>query len=86
MNIRNLISKLVAQICEKNYAGANKTLDTVVTEKVKARVKKTSEKLSPKQKEIAKAASPRNKITGADFKALKKNSKKVTKKVTKKNK
>jgi succinate dehydrogenase/fumarate reductase flavoprotein subunit len=80
MNIKNLISKLVAQICEKNFSQANETLDAVVTEKVKTRVKKTAEKLSPKQKEIAKAAKPYNKITGADFKALKKSSKKVTKK------
>lgn len=80
MNIKNLISKLVAQICEKNFSQANQTLDAVVTEKVKTRVKKTAEKLSPKQKEIAKAAKPKNKITGADFKALKKSSKKVTKK------
>jgi hypothetical protein len=80
MNIRNLISKLIAQVCEKNFAAANKTLDEVVTEKVKTRIKKTSEKLSPKQKAIAKAAPPRDKITGADFKALKKSSKKVTKK------
>jgi hypothetical protein len=80
MNIRNLISKLVAQICEKNYASANDTLNQVVTEKVKTRIKKTAEKLSPKQKKIAKAAPPRNKITGADFKALKKSSKKTTKK------
>lgn len=28
-------------------------------------------KLSPKQKKIAAAAEPRDKITGADFKALK---------------
>ena len=31
-----------------------------------------AKKLSPKQKKIAGAASPTNKITGADFKALKK--------------
>jgi hypothetical protein len=80
MNIRNLISKLVAQICEKNYAAANDTLNQVVTEKVKTRIKKTAKKLSPKQKEIAKAAPPYDKITGADFKALKKSSKKTTKK------
>lgn len=86
MNIRNLISKLVAQVCEKNYAAANNTLNQVVTEKVKSRVKKTAEKLSPKQKEIAKAAPPRNKITGADFKALKKSSKNSSKKTTKKTK
>jgi hypothetical protein len=29
-------------------------------------------KLSPRQKKIARAAAPFNKITGADFKALKK--------------
>jgi hypothetical protein len=33
-------------------------------------------KLSPKQKAIAKAAKPYNKITGADFKALKYKNKK----------
>ena len=32
-------------------------------------------KLSPAQKRIAKAAKPYNKITGADFKALKKKKK-----------
>lgn len=33
-------------------------------------------KLTPAQKRIAKAAKPYNKITGADFKALKKKKKK----------
>jgi hypothetical protein len=33
-------------------------------------------KLSPKQMKIARAAKPYNKITGADFKALKKRKKK----------
>lgn len=42
--------------------------------------KSKGKKLSPAQKKIAKAANPKNKITGADFKALKKGSKKVTKK------
>lgn len=38
--------------------------------------KKTAKKaMSPKQKKIAKAANPKNKITGADFKALKKKAK-----------
>jgi len=80
MNIKNLISKLIGQVCEKNYSEANKTLDQVVTEKVKARVEKTSKKLSPAQKKIANAAKPKNKITGADFKALKKDKKKTSKK------
>ena len=35
-----------------------------------------SSKYSPKQKKLAKVASPRNKITGADFKAMKKKKKK----------
>ena len=34
-------------------------------------------KLSPKQKKIAGAAKPSNKITGDDFKALKKKKKKI---------
>ena len=80
MNIRNLISNFIKQVCEKNFSQANSTLDTIVTEKVKTRIKKTAEKLSPKQKEIAKAAKPYNKITGDDFKALKKSTKKTTKK------
>lgn len=33
---------------------------------------KSKKKLSPKQQKIAGAAAPKNKITGADFKALKK--------------
>lgn len=32
-------------------------------------------KYSPKQKKLARVASPRDKITGADFKALKKKKK-----------
>jgi len=31
-----------------------------------------AKKLSPKQKKLARIAKPRNKITGADFKKLKK--------------
>ncbi len=31
-----------------------------------------AKKLSPKQKKLARVAKPRNKITGADFKKLKK--------------
>jgi len=46
-----------------------------------AKKKATKKALSPKQKKIARAASPANKITGADFKKLKgsKNAKKNTK-------
>ena len=38
--------------------------------------KKTKKKLSPKQKKIAGVATPKNKITGADFKKLKRKKKK----------
>jgi hypothetical protein len=37
---------------------------------------KSKKGYSPGQKKIARVASPRNKITGADFKALKKTKKK----------
>jgi len=41
--------------------------------KTKAKGKaKSKKKLSPKQKKIAKKAPPYNKITGADFKKMKK--------------
>tara|TARA_R100000664_G_C2689386_1_gene94093 strand:+ start:239 stop:400 length:162 start_codon:yes stop_codon:yes gene_type:complete len=47
-----------------------------------------SSKYTPKQKKLAAVAFPRNKITGADLKALgkkkKKESKKISKKTTKK--
>lgn len=52
MNIRNLISNLIAQISQKNYANANKALDVIVTEKVKTRIKNAAEK----QKSPAKKA------------------------------
>jgi hypothetical protein len=65
MNIRNLISKLIAQVCEKNYAAANKTLDTVVTEKVKTRIKKIAAKQktekAEKSKKITKKVTKKNK-------------------------
>jgi hypothetical protein len=81
MSIRNLISKFLTQLCEKNYSEANKSLGQIVEAKTKAKVakiakeKKGSKKLSPAQKKIAAAAAPYDKITGADFKALKKNKK-----------
>ena len=51
----------------RTLAAANKKFD-----KTK---KKPTKSLSPKQKKIAGAAAPANKITGADFKALKKGKK-----------
>jgi hypothetical protein len=82
MNIRTLITNFITQVCEKNFSKANETLDTIVTEKVKTRIKKEADKkkLSPAQKKIAAKAAPFDKITGADFKALKKEKKKNSKK------
>jgi hypothetical protein len=55
MSIRSIISKFVAQICEKNYKAANSTLDQIVSEKVTARIKKTAEtQKAKKQKKIGK--------------------------------
>ena len=61
MNTRNLISKLVAQICENNFSDAKKTLDTVVTEKVKARIKNTIKKQSPDKKHDSKCECEKSK-------------------------
>ena len=44
----------------------------------------TMKKYSPKQKKLARVASPRNKITGADLKRLRGGKKNGSKKITKK--
>jgi hypothetical protein len=44
--------------------------------RVKAETKRKFSKYSPKQKKLARTAPPRNKITGADFKKLKKKKRK----------
>ena len=46
----------------------------------KKTMKKVKKKLTANQKKIASAAAPKNKITGADFKALKKGKKGGSKK------
>ena len=87
MEIRKLISKFLTQLCEKNYSQANESLTHIVEAKTKKEIekvvkgKKGAKKLSPAQKKIAAAAPPYDKITGADFKALK--NKKVSKKGSK---
>ena len=40
MNLKSLYSKFIMSICENKYAAADKTLDTILTEKVKNKVKK----------------------------------------------
>jgi hypothetical protein len=58
MSIRSIISKFVAQICEKDYKSANSTLDNIVSEKVKTRIKMTAEsQKSKKQKAMGKTIS-----------------------------
>jgi hypothetical protein len=67
MNLRSLISKFVAQICEKKYSEADNTLDSVVTQKVKNRIQKTAENQEPKKnnkatkKKVAKKATRKTK-------------------------
>lgn len=58
MSIRSIISKFVAQICEKDYKAANTSLDAIISEKVKTRVQKTAEtQKAKKQKAISKTIS-----------------------------
>lgn len=83
MNLRQIISKFVTQICEKKYADANTTLDTIVTEKVKTRINDAKSKLK-KDDDCGcgcggDCKKDKNKKNKKPFK-----SKKVTKKVTKK--
>jgi hypothetical protein len=40
MSIRNLISKFLTQLCEKNYSEANNSLGQIVEAKTKAKVAK----------------------------------------------
>jgi len=63
MNIRTLISNFIAQICEKKFSEANNTLDTIVTEKVKTRIKKTAEKQKAEKnaKKVIKKVTKKNK-------------------------
>ena len=70
-SLRKFISKFVSQICEKDYSQANKTLDTIITEKVKSRISKTKDKV---EKKNGKSQPKKN------VKKIKKSSQKVTKK------
>jgi hypothetical protein len=54
MDIRNLISKFITNLFEKNYAEANKGLQTIVEAKVKEKIKKTAKNLNL-EKEVKKA-------------------------------
>jgi hypothetical protein len=77
MELRKLISRFITQICEKNYSKADKALETIVSEKLKTRIKDIDSKVKNK-KDCG---------CGCGGKCKEKNSKKtkkVSKKVTKK--
>ena len=72
MNTNSLISKFIAQLCEKQYAYANSTLASIVEAKLKGKIKKEADKLKSKKdkkskdffaqnKKMAKKASDKNK-------------------------
>lgn len=46
---QQLISKFIAQLCEKQFAYANSTLATIVEAKLKEKIKKEAMKLSGKK-------------------------------------
>lgn len=54
MDLRKLISKFVTQICEKNYSQASDSLDSVITEKVKNRIKNVKNKIEDKKEKKTK--------------------------------
>lgn len=64
MNSRSLISKFVAQLCEKQYSFANSTLASIVEAKMKSKIKKEVEKLKgskDKKKKDVKKGKKKNK-------------------------
>lgn len=70
MNSHQLISKFIAQICEKQYAYAHSTLSTIIEAKMKEKIKKVAAKKMDKK--------PIKKMTAKEDK--KKSSKMGTKK------
>lgn len=44
MKSKNLLSKLIAQVCSEDYSRANSTLDSIITEKIKNKIKKLKNK------------------------------------------
>jgi hypothetical protein len=81
MNSRQLISKFVAQLCEKQYAFANSTLASIVEAKMKEKIKKEVSKQSGK-KSAPKSKADKKK----EFLARMAKGKKSSKNAPKKNK
>jgi nucleoid-associated protein YgaU len=82
-NCHRLISKFIAQLCEKQYAFANTTLATIVEAKLKEKIKKEAKKLSG-EKTPAKGKSKQSKKE--EFLARMAKGKKNSKKASTKNK
>lgn len=82
-NSHRLISKFIAQLCEKQYAFANTTLATVVEAKLKEKIKKEAKKLSG-EKAPTKSKSKQSKKE--EFLARMAKGKKSSKKAPSKNK
>jgi hypothetical protein len=70
MNSHKLISKFIAQICEKQYAFANSTLSSILEAKLKEKIskevdkqsgKKSKTKSSKKEEFLARMAKGKNK-------------------------
>ena len=56
MTEKQLISKFIAQLCEKQFAFANSTLATIVEAKLKGKIKKEADKMSGKKTKKDKAS------------------------------
>lgn len=54
MNTKQLISKFISQICEKQFAYANSTLSSIVEAKMKEKIKKQASKMEKKVKKTHK--------------------------------
>jgi len=78
MEIRKLISKFITQLCEKNYAQANATLQQVVEKKTVEKVKKTASSQKVKGWSGEKSAFGKKGAKGK-FPKTKKSEKKVSK-------
>jgi hypothetical protein len=79
MEIRNLISKFITNLFEKNYSQANSDLQTIMEAKVKEKIKKTAKDLNL-EKEVKKSPTKKKLSKKEQFLKNIGKSKKVTKK------
>lgn len=68
MNSHQLISKFVAQICEKQFAYAHNTLATIIEAKMKEKIKKIAAKASKKDVKKGAKKDDKKKSTKMDSK------------------